>query len=42
LIVSDMHLLLTGSKPFTLTIQAPGGTPSTVTIHPRNLLAPAM
>jgi C-terminal processing protease CtpA/Prc len=39
LIVNDMHLLLTGSKPFTLTTQAPGGEPATVTIHPRDLLA---
>jgi len=37
-----MHLLQTGSKPFTLTIQASGGQPATVTIHPRNLLAPPM
>jgi S1-C subfamily serine protease len=42
LIPNDMHLLQTGSKPFTLTIQASGGQPATVTIHPRNLLAPPM
>jgi hypothetical protein len=42
LIINDMHPLLTGTKPFTLTIQPVGGTPSTVTIHPRNLLAAPM
>lgn len=42
LIVNDMLLLVTGSKPFTVTIQAPGGAPKTVTIHPRNLLAAPM
>jgi hypothetical protein len=41
LIRNDMHLLLTGTKPFTVTIQAPGGTPSTVMIHPRDILPPA-
>lgn len=42
LIPDDMHLLQTGTQAFTLTIQAPGGQPATVTIHPRNLLSAPM